>query len=87
MFFLQFLSIQKLLIELAKNYEPTLIYINQQLNKQGYPDFFLGGIAFLEDYRVDQKPRFVAKWFPPDVSLNQFYVRYLPEDKEITIQF
>jgi hypothetical protein len=62
--------------------EKKLYEINAKLLEQGYPKYYLGNtFDFNRDYRLIQTPRFV--WW----RLKEFYLWYIPEDKEITTRF
>ena len=56
--------------------------INAQLRAQNKPDYWLGGAGFNVEYRIANQPRYVWRWWPPDLVLSEFYLYHLPSVPE-----
>ena len=69
-------NVQAILAQLASQHPEALFQLNMALAENGLPFYYNGGASFNTEYRLYPTPRWVFKWIPPFIHLNQIYLSY-----------
>jgi hypothetical protein len=70
------------LAKLATQHPAALYKLNIKLQQNNLPFYHLGGTNFNTLYRTYPAPRYVFKWSPPFLHLEEIYISYKADSNE-----
>lgn len=73
------MNVTSTLIQLALQNPQALFKLNIKLTENGLPFYYEGGTSFNTEYRLYPTPKFVFKWQPPFLHLNEIYLSFRAE--------
>jgi hypothetical protein len=76
------MNITSTLASLATQHQATLYKLNIKLQQNDLPFYHLGGTNFNTIYRTYPAPRYVFKWVPPFLHLDEIYISYKADSNE-----
>lgn len=81
------MNIKNTLSKIAQQHPQALFKLNIKLAERGLPFYWEGGTKFNTSYRMFPAPRWVFKWEPPFIHLNEIYLTYFNSNEQVDIVY